>query len=312
MNNLQLEVLRRRNQRELVKMIELDINSPQETNSESTKAFTNSFNAPVDIHSPEQSEENGQKCYNRAVQRASPLGTPKDTIQKQRLELEDTEHANLKRGTLSNGRKYSVRTDRKRFFFPPEWKLFWDNLQNDNQRRCFDILLNTGARNKECRNIKKEDIDFNRGTLTIKVAKIKAKKGERFPVPRTFKVSSQFLERLKGYTEHLKDEDKIPFLTNSALNLALKRILEKVGIKDKHMFSVHNLRKTNGNWLKACGISGDDIVDRLGHDHETFRKSYSSATIFDKNDRIMIKEILGDIIDYYLDVKKEILGDLIG
>ena len=70
------------------------------------------------------------------------------------------------------------------------------------------------------------------------------------------------------------------------------------------MFAVHNLRKTNGNWLKACGISGDDIVDRLGHDHETFRKSYSSATVFDKDDRVGIHEILGDIVDYYLEFKR--------
>ena len=279
-NNLQLEVIRRRKQLEFIKMVE------------------------DDDYSPEIKEDNRAVYKHRLADGGLPHKTQDSLRGKEPLELQDTEHPELKVGYQKNGRRYSVRTNRKRFFFPKEWKLFLKNLDNKNQARCFDILINTGARYNECKHIKKEDIDFERSTLTIKVAKIKAKKGQKFPDPRTFKLSSQFLERLKTYTKNLNDSDTIPFLTNSCLNLALKRITKKIGFKDPHMFSVHNIRKTNGNWLKACGISGDDIVDRLGHDHETFRKSYSSATVFDKDDRVGIHEILGDIVDYYLEFKR--------
>lgn len=284
-NNLQLEVLRRRKQRQLIKMIELDDNSPQ----------------PSDFVTI-QGGEGKQTAYNKgqAILRQSSdeqsLTSPVDTKEKNPLELQDTEHAELKVGVQKNGKKYSVRTNRKRFFFPREFNDFWDALDNVNQKRCFDILINTGARYNEAKHIKREDIDFQRGTLTIKVAKIKAKKGQRFPDPRTFKVSSQFLERLKEYTENLKDSDTIPFLTNSCLNIALKKVLGKIGIKDNFMFSVHNLRKTHGNWLVAHDVNIANICKRLGHDYNTFLGSYASADIFNDEDRKLIKEILGDII----------------
>lgn len=290
-NNLQLEVIRRRKKMQFIKMCIDDDNSPQEMDS-SQEA---SFDTPVGNHSRET--KLGEP-WSRLSSDANSDSGPDAS-----LELQDTEHAELKVGIQKNGKKYSVRTNRKRFFFPGEWKLFWSALQNPNQRRCYDILINTGARYNEAKNIKKEDIDFNRGTLTIKVAKIKAKKGQRFPDPRTFKVSTQFLERLKGYTEYLKDSDTIPFLTNSCLNLALKKILGKIGIKDKFMFSVHNLRKTHGNWLVAHDVNIANICKRLGHDYNTFLGSYASADIFDDKDRDEIAEILGDLIKPKEEVK---------
>ncbi len=287
LDNFQIELIRRRKKQQFIKMCIDDDNSPQETKSNLHFNQVDSNSSPVGNHSPYKGgREAGFDSQTEGYSRPNHS-----------LELQDTEHAELKVGIQKNGKKYSVRTNRKRFFFPSEWKLFWGALQNPNQRRCFDILINTGARYNEAKNIKKEDIDFERGTLTIKVAKIKAKKGQRFPDPRTFKLSSQFLENLKGYTEHLKDNDTIPFLTNSALNLALKKILGKIGIKDKFMFSVHNLRKTHGNWLVAHDVNIANICKRLGHDYNTFLGSYASADIFDDKDRDEIKEILGDLIN---------------
>jgi len=49
----------------------------------------------------------------------------------------------------------------------------------------------------------------------------------------------------------------------------------------------------------------ENVKGLLNHNKgETFRKSYSSATVFDKDDRVGIHEILGDIVDYYLEFKR--------
>jgi len=302
-NNLQLEVIRRRKQLQFIKMVEDDDNSQDAFVSDNEGADVSLNNLRtlnpqhLDIHSPQTKppisigvSEIASKSFS-----SNRLGA-RDKTEDTSLILEDTEHPELKVGYQKNGRKYSVRTNRKRFFYPREWLLFLKNLDNKKQAICFDILINTGARYNECKHIKKEDIDFERSTLTIKVAKIKAKKGQKFSDPRTFKLSSQFLERLKGYTKDLNDNDTIPFLTNSALNLALKRITKKIGFKDPFMFAVHNLRKTHGQWLVAMDVNIANICKRLGHDMNTFLASYCSADIFSDEDRVGIKEILGDLI----------------
>ena len=76
----------------------------------------------------------------------------------------------------------------------------------------------------------------------------------------------------------------------------MKKALIKAGIKDFYMFSLHNVRKTHGNWLNAHKFTIVDICKRLGHDANTFLKSYASADIFRDEDRVEIKKILGDLI----------------
>jgi len=220
----------------------------------------------------------------------------KDALRGEPLEMIDTEHQELKKVIKKNGQEYSVRTNRKRFFYPNEWNDFLKALASPKQKLSFDILINTGCRYNEGFNIRKRDIDFERGTLTLKVTKIKAKKGQKFPEPRTFRLSSQFLERLRKYTKDKKDDEKIGMLSAPALNIAMKKALIKAGIKDFYMFSLHNVRKTHGNWLNAHRFTIVDICKRLGHDYNTFLGSYASADVFTDEDRVEIKTILGDLI----------------
>ena len=63
------------------------------------------------------------------------------------------------------------------------------------------------------------------------------------------------------------------------------------------MFSTHNIRKTHGNWLKAMGLDALEICQRLGHDFNTFLKSYGSPDIFSSEDKIQMRKILGDLYD---------------
>ena len=200
--------------------------------------------------------------------------------------------------TRGNGITYSVRQNRDRFFYPNEWKQFYNKL-SENQRITFATLINTGARINEVRHIKVEDIDFDRNTIVLKVTKVKAAKGEKNSRPRTISVSSQFIKGLWTLKKEkgLKAEDYIPILSTPAANICMKKTLMELGIKDWYMFAVHNVRKTHGNWLKAMGIDGAEICIRLGHDYDTFIRSYGSPDIFSGQDLQDMRSILGDL--YY-------------
>lgn len=222
----------------------------------------------------------------------------------------------LKRGIKSNGIKYTVRDYRNRYFFPDDWKQFYKQL-NPNKSFIFDVLINTGARIEEALCIKAGNIRWDRNYLTLYVTKIKAKKGETKPTPRDIVFSSEFSRRLKKYISenNLKDEDYL-FLDNSkkyltrqelkketkskavAVSQMMKRALVKSGIKDYWNFSLHNIRKTHGMWLKALDVKFEEICKRLGHDANTYLKHYGSSDIFNRQDRQEIIKILGDVYGF--------------
>ncbi len=307
MGNLQIELKRHKLQQQFLEQVELGNHSQDGNVTEPTLKDVQTIKGRPDINSPENKSNTKAKLgltkpqYNSfgAVSEADDENATRlmgDKTQDTHLDLKDTEHQELKVGVKSNGQKYSVRTNRKRFFYPNEWNNFLDCLASPKQKLSFDILINTGCRYNEGFNIRKRDIDFERGTLTLKVTKIKAKKGQKFPEPRTFRLSTQFLERLKKYSKNLNDGDKIGMLSAPALNIAMKKALIKAGIEDFYMFSLHNVRKTHGNWLNAHEVTIVNICKRLGHDYNTFLGSYASADIFQDKDREGIKEILGDLI----------------
>lgn len=200
----------------------------------------------------------------------------------------------LKVITKKDGKKYSVRANRDRFFYPNEWMKFYDNLKT-MQKMTFDMLINTGARINEVIHIKVGDIDFDRNNIILRVTKVKARKGEKNPRPRTISISSQFARKLKLYCKDKNNEEYIHLLSAEGAHLAMKRTLERIGIKDWYMFSLHNIRKTHGNWLKALGIDGAEICTRLGHDYNTFLKAYGSPDIFTFKDKQDMRLILGDL-----------------
>ena len=213
-----------------------------------------------------------------------------------KLELKESGKEGLKTGKLSNGRNYSVRDNRKRYFFPNEWYDFMKTLTTDKQKITADMLINTGARITEAKSVLVKDIDFEKQTMTIRRTKIKSAKGETKPVPRTIKLSTDFTLRLIAYTKY-SGKEEIGMLSNVQARTMIKRKCKEAGIKDYYNFSPHNFRKTHGNWLKALKVDGLEICQRLGHDMDTFNKNYGSSDVFSKEEKIEIRKIVGDLYE---------------
>jgi len=205
----------------------------------------------------------------------------------------------LQIGIKKDGKKYSVRDDRSRYFFPEEWIKFFNAIKPSKQP-VFDGLINTGARIEELLHIKPKDFDWERNNLTLRVTKMKASKGERVGKPRTFQISSQFSRRMRKYISenNLGDDDLLFKITKQAVYQMLRRTLKKIKIVDWYQFSLHNIRKTHGNYLKAMEIDSGEICYRLGHDLNTFIKHYGSANVFDRKDKMIMAKILGDVYGF--------------
>lgn len=206
-------------------------------------------------------------------------------------------------GTKSNGVKYTVRADRHRYFTPDEWIRFIEQVK-DEDRILFETLLQTGGRIEEVLNLKPSDFIWETNSLTLRVTKSKASKGESKVLGgkrRGFGVSSQFIRKIRAYIkEHsIKDADYLFPITKQGASQMFKRCLKKAGLKEWE-FSLHNIRKTSGMWLKTVQRRGNDldvseICMRLGHDHNTFLKHYGSPSIFTDQQRDKIVDILGDM-----------------
>lgn len=206
-----------------------------------------------------------------------------------------------------DGKNCRVRGNRDRFFFPDEWKAFYDCLKG-RQKITFNFLINTGARINEARNIKVSDIDFERRNIVLRVTKrivnlsVKQRKKRKEPIKgvrkiRVITVSSQFIRYIKNLINEKKlgPEDNFKLLSTSAANTAMENALKKSGIPDWDMFSVHNVRKTAETWLLALGIDSFKIVKHFGHTATIALKHYVSPDLFRFEDKQEMREIIGDL-----------------
>jgi len=207
----------------------------------------------------------------------------------------------LRVGVKSDGKNYSVREDRSRYFFPEEWFQFI-SLVKEKKRSIFEVTIGTGGRIDELLHIKPKDFDWDRNNLTLRVTKKKAAKKEKIGKPRTFSISSQLARKMRAYIKENKvGDDELMFKVSSQavyqlMKRTLKKMLDKNGKQiDWWNLSLHNIRKTHGNYLKAMEIDSGEICYRLGHDMNTFIKHYGSANIFNRKDKLDIVKILGDV-----------------
>jgi hypothetical protein len=71
--------------------------------------------------------------------------------------------------------------------------------------------------------------------------------------------------------------------------------MKEAKIRDYYMISVHNIKKTHGNWLRALGVQDGEICQRLGDDLATLMKHYVSPNIFNFKDKQEMRIVLGDL-----------------
>lgn len=207
-------------------------------------------------------------------------------------------------GVKSNGKKYTVRKDRNRYFFPEEWINFIGSVQKDKHKILFETLLQTGGRIDEVLHIKSKDFIWDNNSLILRVTKSKAKKGESRILggkQRSFGVSSQFIRKMRKHIRdnNIRDDDLIFPVTKQNVSQIFKRVLNSTRLNEWE-FSLHNIRKTTGMWLKTVQRRGQDldvseICMRLGHDYNTFLKHYGSPSVFTDQQRDKIVELLGDV-----------------
>lgn len=224
-------------------------------------------------------------------------------------------------GIKSDGSKYSVRSDRRRYFFPKEWTSFIEQFKNDKDRLFFNTLLHTGARTMEALHLKPANFNAERGIVTFEVIKQRKAKRNFFATgkSRTFFVSPKYIKEVRAYInrnsiadsqylfldnqilpkdyEQLGNLDKKKYYTKTqiAYSQMFKRKVKSSGIKDWNQFSLHNIRKSYGNWMRTYDIKIEEICYRLGHDINTYLAHYGSAMIFTQQDKIDIMKIMGDV-----------------
>jgi len=92
-----------------------------------------------------------------------------------------------------DGKNYTTREDKDRYFFPDEWVVVYDCLRS-SQKPTFSFLVNTGARINEVRNVKVQDVDFERLNIVFRWTKSRNKDGTR--KIRTIPISPQFARYL--------------------------------------------------------------------------------------------------------------------
>lgn len=227
----------------------------------------------------------------------------------------------LKVGVRKNGIKYSVRNDRRRYFFPDEWSNFIKTISNKEHRFFFLTCLHTGGRIMEVLNLRYEDIDESRGTIKFSIVKQRKAKKNFYATGKTrsFFVSSEFISEFKSFIRGKEINPKhYIFLDNSKLpdnyseldneqrkkyyvskvvsySNILKRKLKKIGIKDYYNFSPHNIRKTYGMYMRIFNKDFGELCYRMGHDMDTFISHYGSSLIFTDDERRKIEKIMGEV-----------------
>jgi len=200
--------------------------------------------------------------------------------------------------TRTNGRIYTIKENKDRFFFPDEYMKFFDKLKK-KQKHSVTVQINTGARINELRNVKVSDLYFMNNRIVLRVTKCKAKKGEKKGRVRMIPISTHFVRYLKKYITDNKliEDDYIRILSTPALNIGIKKACSLAGIKDPRDFSSHSIRKTLETWLMALGVDGLVLTAHFGHDMRTAAQHYVSPDVFSWEEKKKMRLIIGDLYE---------------
>jgi len=194
---------------------------------------------------------------------------------------------------------------KRRFMYPEEIILFFEELKKDNNKNLmnFEVMYEIGARYNEIRHIHVKDIfpQIPMINLTTTKGRGKAKKGEKkVGKARQVKISDELNIKLKKYIKQNKlgQDDYLFKSTNSTLNRTMERYFTKIGHPLPKIFSCHNWRKSHISHRMAIGESLDMIVIDVGNDSDTSKKHYVSPDLLTYEQKMMIIQLLHKKVNF--------------
>jgi len=193
-------------------------------------------------------------------------------------------------------RSYRRKNNIKRFFYPNEWNKFLSVIDKEKHKFFFEVLMHTGARHNEIKNLKIRDINFDREQLILNIGKTGSTGKSK---SREIQISSWLANRIKVYIKanSLGKLDTLGLPSVQYIDRIMKVYCKKADISDYEDFSAHNLRKTLENWLIALNINVLAIQAHMGHLLDIAAAHYVAASLFTAEDKVLIRSTIDNLLD---------------
>lgn len=128
------------------------------------------------------------------------------------------------------------------------------NETGDRDADLIAFLYGTGLRISEALNLKKEDIDFERSTVTVR----NGKNGKS----RTVAATKEALKAIEHHYAEAKFGKPIWNITASGIRKRMRLLAKKMGIPRLH---AHSIRHAHAVALAKANVSLNYIQQQLGH-----------------------------------------------
>lgn len=191
---------------------------------------------------------------------------------------------------IANITKYKESRGRVRFLSDTERENLLEACKQSNNPHLYKIVvlaLSTGARKMEILNLRWQDVDFERGVITLH----ETKNGERRLLP----LQGLALRIMREHSRVRNIRCDFVFPSESKcqpidIRTAWENVLKSADIKD---FRFHDLRHSAASYLAMNGASLAEIAEVLGHKTLAMVKRYAhlseahtSAVVASMNERI--------------------------
>lgn len=193
----------------------------------------------------------------------------------------------------------SKSNEEKNFWENDDFKTFISYVEDQYWNLVFTFLYETGVREGEMFALTWNDVDFNKGTISINKSITSKTHQNRYKITtpknsnsyRTIDLSDSFLKRLKNHYERQKNKDgyndsyfvfgDIRPLSRSSLARYLDKYIKVSGVK---RITPHGFRHSHATFLISNRVDDTLIAERLGHTVNELRKTYAHVYKSMRND----------------------------
>jgi len=173
--------------------------------------------------------------------------------------------------------------------FPKEMldALLEESLRRDYTFYCIlKMLGNTAIRPIDLLNLKVGDLDFENNAILVRMSKVSNE--IKFPIYNELK-EFLFME-MKDVVSKSKEEYLFPGYSVARVGRKFRRIKLKLGILEKHKYTLKTFRKTFAT-LYAKTLHIQDVANLLGHDDiETTKEFYADVITEDLRNKLNQKK----------------------